>query len=518
VAAPEPSNVALTHRQIVTILGALMMGMMLAALDQTIVATALPTIVADLGGLSRLSWVITAYMLASTISAPLYGKLGDVIGRKYVFQVAIGMFLVGSILSALSQSMVQLIIFRALQGLGAGGLMVTAQAIIADIVSPRERGRYQGYMGAVFGTASILGPVLGGFFTDHLSWRWVFYINIPLGIAALFVTAAVLGAPPKRAANAAPRNVDYLGAAVLAAAVTCVVLVSTWGGSFLPWSSLAARGLAAGCVGLFVVFALVERRALDPLIPPPLFSDRTFDLASATSFIIGFGMFGAISFLPVFMQVAAGATATSSGLLLLPLMLGVLGASVVSGQFVSRTGRYKRYPVCGTALATLGMFLFSRMTPDTPRLVSTLFMAIAGVGIGLTMQVMVVAMQNSIERKYLGVATSTVTFFRAVGGSCGVALFGAIFNGHLAGELAGTPGGALLAGHTMRGAALFHVLETLAPEDRREVAGAFTHSLSASFLVAVPCLALAFVLVLFLEEKELRGRDTVAARTEVSPS
>jgi EmrB/QacA subfamily drug resistance transporter len=513
-----PSDAPLTHRQIVTILSALMMGMMLAALDQTIVATALPTIVADLGGLSRLSWVITAYMLASTISAPLYGKLGDVIGRKYVFQAAIGMFLVGSILSGVSRSMAELVIFRALQGLGAGGLMVTAQAIIADIVSPRERGRYQGYMGAVFGTASILGPVLGGFFTDHLSWRWVFYINIPLGVAALFVTATVLRAPPKRAANDTPRSVDYLGAALLAAAVTCVVLVTTWGGSVLPWSSFAARGLGAGCVGLFVVFAIVERRAPDPLIPPPLFSDRTFDLASATSFIIGFGMFGAISFLPVFMQVASGATATSSGLLLLPLMLGLLSASVVSGQFVSRTGRYKHFPVCGTALATLGMFLFSRMTPDTPRAVSTLFMVIAGVGIGLTMQVMVVAMQNSVERKYLGVATSTVTFFRAVGGSCGVALFGTIFNGHLAAELAGRPGGALLAGHSMRGAGLFHVLETLAPEDRREVADAFAHSLSASFLVAVPCLALAFVLVLFLEEKELRGRNTGAPRTEGSAS
>jgi EmrB/QacA subfamily drug resistance transporter len=503
---------ALTHRQIVAILGALMMGMMLAALDQTIVSTALPTIVAELGGLSRLSWVVTAYMLASTISAPLYGKLGDVVGRKYVFQAAIVMFLIGSVLSGASQSMVQLVAFRAVQGLGAGGLMVTAQAIIADIVSPRERGRYQGYMGAVFATASILGPLLGGFFTDHLSWRWVFYINVPLGVAALFVTAAVLHAPPKRAADAPKRRIDYLGAALLAAAVTCLVLLTTWGGSVFPWSSLVSRGLGAGCVALFVTFVLVETRAADPLIPPAIFRDRTFDIASATSFIIGFGMFGVISFIPLFMQVASGASATGSGLMILPLMLGMLSASMVSGLLVSRTGRYKRFPVVGTALATVGMVLFSRMTPDTSRAVASLYMAIAGVGLGLTMQVMVVAMQNTAERKHLGVATSTVTFFRSVGGSCGVALFGAIFNSRLAVELAATPeAGVVLAARSVHGGGLLKLLETLAPGPRHEIAGAFARALSVSFLVAAPCLAIAFVLVLFLQEKPLRGRDSSAS-------
>jgi EmrB/QacA subfamily drug resistance transporter len=514
--APPPT--ALTHRQIVAILGALMMGMMLAALDQTIVSTALPTIVAELGGLSRLSWVVTAYMLASTISAPLYGKLGDIVGRKYVFQAAIVVFLVGSVLSGASRSMIELVVFRAVQGLGAGGLMVTAQAIIADIVSPRERGRYQGFMGAVFATASILGPVLGGFFTDHLSWRWVFYINVPLGVAALFVTAAVLHAPPKTAADAPKRSIDYVGAVLLASAVTGLVLLTTWGGSVFPWGSIVIRSLGVGCAALFIVFVLVERRAADPLIPPAIFRDRTFDIASATSFIIGFGMFGVISFLPMFMQVASGATATGSGLMILPLMLGMLTASMVSGLLVSHTGRYKRFPVLGTALATLGMVLFSRMTPDTSRAVSSLYMAVSGVGLGLTMQVMVVAMQNTAERRHLGVATSTVTFFRSVGGSCGVALFGAIFNSRLAVELAATPeASALLSGHSVRGRGLFKLLETLPPEPRREIAGAFARALSVSFLVAAPCLAIAFFLVLFLQEKPLRGREGSIAASPPLP-
>jgi EmrB/QacA subfamily drug resistance transporter len=512
-AAAEP----LTHRQILVILGALMTGMLMAALDQTIVSTALPTIVTELGGLARLSWVVTAYMLASTISAPIYGKLGDLVGRKLVFQVAIAVFLVGSVASGAARSMVQLIAFRAVQGVGAGGLMVTAQAIIADIVSPRERGRYQGYMGAVFGAASILGPLIGGFFTDHLSWRWVFYMNIPLGIAALFVTAAVLPAPAPRAPDAPRPHVDYLGVALLACAVGSLVMLSTWGGTALPWGSNALTALCAGCLVSFVALVLVERRDRDPLIPPPMFRDATFRISSATSFIIGFCMFGVVSFIPVFMQVSFGASATGSGAVLMPFMLGLIGASMVSGRYISKTGRYKLYPVAGTAIATLGMFLFSRMTPDTSRLAATLYMAITGIGLGLTMQVMVVAMQNTIERRYLGVGTSTLTFFRSVGGSCGVALFGAIFNARLAHELEGTPfarlllGGGSSGGHGAHGGGgLFAALQTLPPADARLVSEAFARAISVAFLVAAPCLAVAFFLVLTLKEKPLRGRETAS--------
>ena len=502
----SPAIPSLSHREILVILGSLLMGMMLAALDQTIVATALPTIVGELGGLSRLSWVITAYMLASTISTPIYGKVGDTIGRKLTFQAAIAIFLVGSILSGLATSMVQLVGFRAIQGLGAGGLMVTAQAIIADIVSPRERGRYQGYVGAVFGAASVLGPLLGGFFTDHLSWRWVFFINIPLGVGALVVTAAVLPSAPPRAAGSERPRVDYLGIALLSTAVACIVLLTTWGGSVFPWSSPIMLQLSAACVILLGLFAVVERRAADPLIPPALFRDRSFDLAAATSFVIGFAMFGVISFIPVFMQVVSGASATSSGLALLPLMIGLFSASILSGRQISRTGKYKRYPVIGTALATLGIYLFSTMTEETPRALSTLYMALAGMGLGLTMQVMVVAMQNSVERRYLGVGTSTVTFFRSVGGSCGVALFGAIFNHRLGSELASIPGGDILTGSSGHAGGLLRALGTLPPDVRHQVAGAFARSLSTSFFVAAPCLATTFLLVLFLEEKPLRGR------------
>jgi len=498
----------LTHRQILTVLSGLLTGMVLAALDQTVVATALPTIVVELGGLSKLSWVVTAYMLAATISAPLYGKLGDMLGRKYVFQAAIVLFLVGSILSGASRSMIQLILFSALQGLGAGGLMVTAQAIIADIVTPRERGRYQGYMGAVFGAASILGPLLGGFCTDHLSWRWVFYINVPVGILALYVTAAVLPAPPRRGEAEKRLPVDYVGTVLLGTAITCVVLLATWGGSVFPWDSAPVRGLGLGSLVLFLAFCLTELRAKDPLIPPPMFKDLTFSLASGTSFIIGFGMFGVISFLPVFLQVASGATATSSGFLLLPFMLGLLTASILSGQAVSRTGRYKVFPVCGTMIATIGMFLLSRMTPDTTRATSSAYMAIAGAGLGLTMQVMVVAMQNSIARQYLGVATSTVSFFRSVGGSFGVAIFGAVFNGRLVAELARRSAGNLLEGHaTERAGGLLRTLENLPPGPRRELAAAFAHALTGTFLVAVPCTAVAIVLAMLLPEKPLRGRE-----------
>ncbi len=366
------------------------------------------------------------------MSTPLYGKLGDLYGRKRIFQGAIVIFLAGSALAGLSQSMAELIAFRAIQGLGGGGLMVTAQAIIADVVSPRERGRYMGYFGAVFGGAMVAGPLAGGFFTDHLSWRWVFYVNLPLGLAALVVTSVALHARSQRVRH----RIDYLGAALLAAAVACLVLLTTWGGTQYAWRSPVIVGLGVAAVVGLAAFALVERRTTEPVIPLALFRNSTFDVASAVSFIIGFAMFGVISFLPLYLQLVTGASATNSGLLLLPLMFGLLGTSTLSGQLISRTGRYKVFPVAGTAIATAGMWLLSTMTPTTSRTTSTVYMIVVGIGIGLVMQVVVMATQNAVDRRDLGTATGAVSFFRSVGGSFGVAAFGAIFTSRLTGELA----------------------------------------------------------------------------------
>jgi EmrB/QacA subfamily drug resistance transporter len=495
----------LSHRQLLVIFSALMLGMLLAALDQTIVATALPTIVGDLGGLNHLSWVVTAYLLAATVSTPLYGKLGDLYGRKLIFQAAIVIFLIGSVLAGLSQSMGQLIVFRAIQGLGGGGLMVTAQAIIGDVVSPRERGRYMGYFGAVFGGAMVAGPLAGGFFTDHLTWRWVFYINLPLGLAALVVTTVALHAREARVRH----RVDYPGAALLAAGVACVVLLTTWGGTEYAWGSSTIVGLGLAAAVLLTAFALVERRAAEPVIPLALFRNSTFDVASAVSFIIGFAMFGVISFLPLYLQLVTGASATNSGLLLLPLMFGLLGASTLSGQLISRTGRYKVFPVAGTAIATVGMWLLSTMTPTTGRATSTVYMIVVGIGIGLVMQVVILATQNAVDRRDLGIATGTVSFFRSVGGSFGVAVFGAIFTNRLAGELARRlPADVLARARASGGSAASSLspraLDALPAPLRHGFVEAFSNSLTATFRYAVPCILVAFLVTWLLREQPLR--------------
>jgi EmrB/QacA subfamily drug resistance transporter len=496
----------LSKAQIRLVMVGLLLGMLLASLDQTIVATALPTIAGDLHGLSHLTWVVTAYLLASTASTPLWGKLGDQYGRKFFFQAAIGIFLVGSVLSGLSRDMLELILFRAVQGLGAGGLIVGAMASVGDVVSPRERGRYQGVFGSVFAVSSVLGPLIGGFFVDKLSWHWIFYVNVPIGIIALVVTSAVLPASAVRVHHV----IDYLGTVLLAAAATAMILLTSLGGNTYPWLSAPIILMGVASVVLVVAFLQVERRAAEPIIPLPLLHNRTFSSTSAIGFVVGFAMFGAITFLPLYMQVVKGLSPTISGLRLAPLMAGLLVTSVGSGQIISRWGRYKVFPVVGSAVMTVGLFLLSRISPTTGSVYLSVAMVVLGLGIGMVLPVLVIAVQNAVDYKDLGVATSGTTFFRSIGASFGVAIFGAIFSNTLVGDIRNALGHVQIpAGLSLTGGVSPAQLKALPAPLREVLVTGYAHSLRTVFFFAVPVAVLAFVLTWILPEVPLRRTTAV---------
>ena len=491
----------LPQRELYFVLSALMLGMLLAALDATIVSTALPTIVGDLHGANHLSWVVVAYLLASTVSTPLWGKLGDLYGRKIFFIWAIVIFLAGSMLCGFAQNMLELIVFRAIQGLGGGGLMVGAQAVIADVVPPRERGKYSGLFGAVFGAATVLGPLLGGFIVEYWSWRWIFFVNVPFGIVALLVTAAALPNAGERRQHV----IDYAGIITLTLAASALILFTSLGGSDFAWMSWKSIGLLVTGLALTVAFFMIERRSVEPVLPPSLFANRVFSSASAIGFVVGFAMFGAMTFLPLYFQDVHGASPTNSGLRLLPMMVGLFSASIVTGQLVVRGWRYRPFPIAGTAVMTIGIGLLGTIGVTTSTFVTGAYMLILGVGIGLVMQILVTAVQNAVNPADVGAATAGTNFFRSIGGSFGTAVFGAIFANELPRQLVA----GLKATHysgTLPPAAQWTPtkLRALPATALHVIVHAISASISHIYLLAIPVGVVAVLLSLTLPEVKLR--------------
>ncbi|HTX27496.1 MAG TPA: MDR family MFS transporter [Streptosporangiaceae bacterium] len=501
----------LAPREVMIVLPGLLLAILLAMLDNLIVSTALPRIVGDLGGVAHLSWVVTAYILASLVVTPFYGKLGDMYGRKRFFIVAIVIFLAGSALAGQSHSMAELIAFRAIQGLGAGGLMVGAMATLGDIVSPRERGKYMSYMMVVMMLATIGGPLVGGFITTDFSWRWIFYINLPVGGAALVYIITTLHLPAKRVTH----KVDYLGGGLLAVAATALVLLATWGGTEYRWGSAQIIGLALLAVAATVAFCAVEMRVAEPILPLHVFKNRNFSLSMALTFLTGLAMFGAMTFLPLYQQTVQGESPTISGLALTPMMIGVTITSILAGQITTRTGRYKLFPILGGAIMGLGMYLLTHLGVGTTRLTSAIFYVVLGLGMGFLMQMVSLIAQNSVTQKDMGVASSARMFFQQIGGSLGVAAFGAIFARRLTESLAAAAGSGVhisASGGSLDPA----TVNSLPAAVKHDVFFAIAHAVQAVFVWALPASVLIFLLALLVKEVPLRGRAAPPSADEAA--